>query len=111
MGDLGASKLTDNAEAIVKSYVGTKSYMSPEVRQREYSLNTDVWFVDDPSFQKKIIFGRSNLYILELIRKKRSLGCVVYELIALDVAFPNGVLEDRRPDLENLTIFSSVLNQ
>lgn len=45
--------------------------------------------------------------------KIRSLGCVVYELLFLQIAFPNGCIDNntKRPDFGNSMLFSALLEK
>ena len=59
VGDFGIAKILENKN-LTKTYVGTPYYMSPEViNNRSYNQKADVW----------------------------SLGCILYELITLNVPF------------------------
>ena len=60
LGDFGLARVLGSNSVYAKTYVGTPYYMSPEqVRSLRYDSKSDVW----------------------------SVGCVIYELAALDVPF------------------------
>ena len=88
VADLGVAKMMENTHA--STYAGSPPYMSPEVFKAQvlsisYYSNTDIW----------------------------SLGCVLYELIFLRVAFPQGQRGDPSvpSDLSSSVLFSSVLSK
>jgi len=60
IGDFGISKLLDNNDKYAKSIVGTNNYMAPEViKGDKYNNKVDIW----------------------------ALGCIIYELLTLNVCF------------------------
>lgn len=82
LGDLGIAKTLDQTSKYSGKFsiIGTFSYMSPEILNSEtYSFNTDIW----------------------------SLGCVVYELHFLKVAFKS--LNSAIRNVENLDLNDSWL--
>lgn len=85
LADLGIAKLIESTPG--KSHAGTANYMSPEIfmslfKSVFYSANSDIW----------------------------SLGCVLYELVFLDMAFPLGQRDNPKvPDLSQAGLFCDVL--
>ena len=60
IGDFGISKLLDNNDEFANSTVGTNKYMAPEVlKDEKYNNKVDIW----------------------------GLGCIIYELLTLNVCF------------------------
>lgn len=68
VGDFGISKLLDSTAQHCKTSAGTPSYMAPEMMESQnYSYKADIW----------------------------SLGCVIYEVCALDRMFPTKDAQDK----------------
>ena len=46
VGDFGVSILYDNSDTDPLTFVGTKYYMSPEIKDKiTYGYKTDVWYI------------------------------------------------------------------
>jgi serine/threonine protein kinase len=60
LGDFGLSKNCENVDSLCQTFVGTPYYMSPElINESSYNSKSDIW----------------------------SLGCLIYELCALEPPF------------------------
>lgn len=106
IGDLGVAKFLVDTEA--RTFTGSRAYMSPEQYEwrrivdedadyflhrnpEPYSFNTDVWLKSNFNFICLRFFFNVFFYIVLFCCWLRSLGCVLYELIHLELAFPRGV--------------------
>lgn len=112
--DFGLSKYLDKTKSTV-TFGGTFYYMSPEIfEESSHSFNTDVWF---ELYSILKCFNKTK--IVPIIQNhKRSLGCVLYELIVLEYAFPKGLFLDGQlnkpapiPDLRNTGQFRKLLKE
>ena len=120
--DFGLSKLMVGT-IHTKTFAGTMCYSSPELLKclfsdsEEYSFNTDIWLVN-LIFWNRIVFflefslrnlsvflnqlilsekkNVSDYWYMFLIFEIRSLGCVLYEMLTLEKAFPRGPGETAR---------------
>ena len=107
LADLGISKLMENTHA--STHVGTIHYMSPEVFKSlvsviKYYPNTDIWYKNIQKIQKIRQFNVIHKIL-------RSLGCVLFELKFLKLAFPIGQRNDPPIpiNVSSSGIFSSIL--
>ena len=106
LADFGFSKKLLTRSGVLHTFGGTLQYTSPEQSkgrvykdqlQEQYSTyraNTDIWLelISEIIVSLIILLNK-----LDIILSKRSLGCVLYELIHLKLAFPQGLENDDTP--------------
>lgn len=106
LGNFGFVKLIKGTKA--SKYAISSPYMSPEqfrcyFEPLNYTSATDIWFINFLYFHHLNRFMNFATIIL------RALGCVIFELLFLELAFPLGQRGDLKiPHLGN-SIFTQVL--
>ena len=115
IADLGLSKIIEPEKTHASTQTGTPLYMSPEVFHSQtnenaiYYPNTDVWYM----IQSILLFESTIFIEIEYnkLRKQRSLGCVLYELLFLEYAFPRGQRGNPHlpSNVSSCEIFSAIL--
>ena len=75
IGDFGISKSLSHTLDLATTAIGTPHYLSPEIcRRQPYNHKSDMWSLGEPLFQNPVYCDIP--------------GCVLYELCALQLAFP-----------------------